>query len=233
MIKIEKAIAELKKVSAECCYPRVLFDFDQQSEILFPSFRIFEDKLRSQLTSSSNAQVKNGLSNVLYWGLYRMGIRDVRVKHFRENISDRQLAQARALFRNMSGKGLRDIAELQLPQFSMMPFVSKIRMFLDPKSFVVLDNKLAKLRGRSTFFERLKKTRADTSIRLTEQNLLFYEDWCGLCVAAARMMGSKNQIAVDAERAIFELVDRGEIERAAVIVDTVQRALNNKGVGKS
>ena len=81
------------------------------------------------------------------------------------------------------GVGVRNIAGLKLPQFSGFSFVSKVRMFLDPNNFVVMDIQIMKLReaGLPTILYKVVHNDKET-IRVTETNESAYEQWCGLCL---------------------------------------------------
>lgn len=90
--------------------------------------------------------VKNGLSNVLYWGFARMKkIRDFRFNRFREKVTRDNLCAATELFHTSGAPSLIKIKDLGLPEFSGMSFVSKIRMFLDPKKSATLDRQIMKI----------------------------------------------------------------------------------------
>lgn len=220
-MKINEALKQLERAHENNRYPQVIYNFKDVKEKKFSNARIFEESVRSMLLSENIEEVKDGLSNILYWGYYRMGIRHNRVTRFRKEISTRELVAAKSVLRKLEGAGLREIANVGLPQFSMMPFVSKIRMFLAPSSYVVLDNKLAKLSKASNFFSSLVKRENATTIRITADNVIFYQQWCQLCVRTAARMDDKQWIAVDVERAIFCLVDHGDIKAAGAVVDAI------------
>lgn len=63
----------------------------------------------------------------------------------------------------------------------MMPFVSKIRMFLDPSRYVILDNKLLKIwtSATRTLFHDIKKGAKETAICISPHNEACYNRWCG------------------------------------------------------
>ena len=85
------------------------------------------------LTSSDPEGLKNGLSNVLYWGYAQMGIRDIRVQRFRSNVNVSELNRACDLFQRSTLPSVLEIKKLRLPEFSGLSFVSKIRTFLGPR----------------------------------------------------------------------------------------------------
>ncbi len=66
-----------------------------------------------------------------------------------------------------------------------MSFISKIMMFLDPKSYVVLDSKLMKLRDESPSgnpLNAIKFRKEETTIRITNESEDSYFQWCNLCI---------------------------------------------------
>jgi len=208
----------LRKAIAVYAFPLVTFDFAAGGEIEHGGPRELELAIREKLLSGSPEEVKDGLSNVLHWGFARIAFGRKRVARFREKVTAEKLSAAGALFRGLSGVGLIEIKKLGLPQFSMMPFVSKIRMFLDPANFVTLDNKLAKLKGQAPIFEDLSKGQKATTIGITGPNEAVYERWCAACRRSALLLEDPAIIAADVERAIFQLVDDGDVNSAEQIV---------------
>ena len=101
--------------------------------------------IRSQLVSGDVTSVRDGLSNVLYWGYARTGYRGRRVQSFRQGVDEQGLNDASKLFRTIRGPAIKDIKKLKLPQFAGLSFVSKVRMFLEPADYVVLDLQLLKM----------------------------------------------------------------------------------------
>ncbi|GAG44048.1 unnamed protein product, partial [marine sediment metagenome] len=165
--------------------------------------------------------VKNGLSNVLYWGYYRMGIRDCRVNNFRKKATATQLSEAQRLFGRLEGPSVIQIKKLHLPQFSGLTFISKVRMFLDPSNYVTLDLKLMKLReeDQQTIFHDVTLRSNATTIPVTRTKEEFYERWCDLCRRITRENFDGTDVrAVDIERAIFYLVDTNQSELATEIL---------------
>ena len=107
--------------------------------------RELEAAIGAQLKSSDTVKVKDGLSNVLYWGYYNDGRRDYKVKRFRSKVTEEQLGCGIQIFNDVCGPGLTEIRDWILPIFSNMSFISKLRMFLDPTRYVTLDLKLAEI----------------------------------------------------------------------------------------
>jgi hypothetical protein len=203
-------------------FPAVTYDFAKDLEIAHESMIRVEDEIRLSLISDDWMAVRDGLSNVLYCGYARIPYGERRVKRFRDAATSDQIARAGALFRSIKGPALRRIKELQLPEFSGLSFVSKVRMFLDPQNYVVLDQKLLTLRAvapRTVLSTLAFDDRRETSIRITEANESSYEDWCMLCrrIAATCFVGTGLR-AVDVERGIFHLVEGGETAAAAEIL---------------
>jgi hypothetical protein len=204
-------------------YPAVTFDFIDGREIAHDSMRSVEKTIRELLLSNEVATVKDGLSNVLFWGHYNAGFRDKRVRKFREQVDNQNLIKSANLFQNLQDVGLRAIKGLKLPEFSNVSFISKVRMFLDPANYVVLDRKLMKIARTQilTVFHQIKEH--PTYLPVTEANQRHYQEWCNICVAASQAYFSDdNFIAVDVERGSFQLVDSGRIDLAATLVENIR-----------
>ena len=146
----------LKQYAALLCeairdydFPTVTYDFTEEKPLHHDSMRAVEQYIGTLLRSQDFSAVKDGLSNVLYWGYARQGRRDFKVRDFRKTIPDPerepkldQFAQLSKLIAPstrgaaQSGwSGLLNIKKLQLRQFSQISFVSKILMFLDPTRY--------------------------------------------------------------------------------------------------
>jgi hypothetical protein len=78
-------------------------------------------------------------SAILYWDYARTGYGDTRVQRFRREVDERGLHRASELFQNINGPAVKEIAGLKLPEFVGLSFISKVRMFLNPADYVVLD----------------------------------------------------------------------------------------------
>lgn len=214
-------------VFPEYNYPGFGFEFNSQVEKSFSSYRELEAEFRSQLFSSSLEQIKDGLSNVLYWGFYRAGYRDVRVQKFRNKVTNDQLRKFRDLVVNKSYTPI-EIKKLKMPQFSGFAFISKVMMFLDPTNYVTLDKKIMDLKD-SNFLEnpltKIKFSEHETMIRITKESQSYYFSWCNMCkeIAAKQFPG---KIAVDIERGFFRLVETGQIDYGRQIIKS-QTKKNN------
>lgn len=213
-------IRVLEQAIQDYDFPCVTFDFASQRELENPTMREVETEIRSQLLAESIEAVKDGLSNVLYWGYARTGYGPTRVKRFRDNVWDAELARAGEVFREMSGPGVRQIARLHLPEFSGLSFTSKVRMFLDPINYVVLDLKLANLEVDSHTHILHQIHAYSSTIRVTKHNEAVYEQWSQLCRRIAIEYFSYAALrAVDVERGIFHLVQAGSGREAAKILE--------------
>jgi hypothetical protein len=200
-------------------YPVELHNFEKDTKIPLRSMRELEAFLRKGLFSKDTEELKLALANIVYWGNINSGYCSFRVAKFLNEITENKLEEAIDLFANISGDSLAAIKNIRLPQFSNMSFVSKLRMFLDPENFVTLDRKLLKIKrsGVHTLFSNICEQ--GTYIPINSQNCKQYVLWSQKCRdAASTYFRIKEVIAVDIERGIFKMVDKGEINEASVIV---------------
>ena len=197
-------------------FPAVTYGFLRGTEQRHSSLREVEALVRQQLLSDNLDDVREGLSNVLYWGYGRMGRRDYKVATFRQKVTAEQLSRAQKLFRFLRGAALVDLKRLGLPEFSQMSFISKVRMFLDPAQFVTLDLKLASLRHEATETVLHKLRVYETYIPITKDNERVYQDFAALCIHGATRFPEVDDVrAVDVERGLFNLIDCGRRSDAA------------------
>lgn len=218
----EKHIEQLAAAISKYDYPLVAYDFGSETvKTDFRSYLELEEFIRSQLLSDKQVEVKNGLSNVVFWGYATSkGRQKDRVKRFRSEVTDQQILDFSKSVRKNSIR-LRDIAECNLPQFSKVSFISKILMFIDPTKYVTLDLQLSKIKKAriSTSFRNL--TIYPTCIPVTGQNEAFYSVWCSTCCHVAREYFATNGIrGVDVERGVFTMIRNGHVETAAGILNT-------------
>ena len=158
-------------------YPGVVYDFQTGSEVRYTEMAV-EEHIGTLLRSPDAGGVRDGLSNVLYWGYARQpGRRDAKVRDFRDDVpaDDPRLARFADLVRALGEPPLSTVAGpvpldiKTLRQFGQMSFVTKILMFLDPR-FPVLDMKVA--RAFAGGFTPLADLRFDRGgIRLTGNNV--------------------------------------------------------------
>ena len=209
-------------------YPAVTYDFGQLDydssgpnlprvwENHHASMREVEQYIGGLLTSSEPEGIKNGISNVLYWGYASQpGRQKYWVWKFRNNVKDCTLKSFAKEVQSLSGPGLVSLKQISVPGFSGMSFVSKLRMFLDPTRYPVLDQNLAKAFSQRDSFSPLQLLtfgKAETSIRITENNQEVYGKWASWCRGIAQQTNQvpphPNFRAVDVERAVFQLVDQ-------------------------
>ncbi len=205
-------------------YPTVVYDFQTGSEIRHTDMAAVEEYIRAVLRSPDPGRVRDGLSNVLYWGYARQpGRRDARVRDFRDVVpyDDPRLARFADLVRSLgepplptaAGPVLLQMKRLTLRQFGQMSLVTKILMFLDPR-FPVLDMKVARAFANGGFAP-LAELRFDRGgIRLTGNNVRAYERWARSCRGIAGLADDEPPAhrrglrAVDVERALFALADQ-------------------------
>ena len=182
-----------------------------------------ETRIREQLVSRDRETVKDGLSNVVFWGFASQGIQRRRVSTFRQNVKACQLDRFMKLVSGRPYVGLWDIKKLKLPQFSQMSLTSKLLTFLYPERYVVLDLKIARF-GKAhdlplqsngiPVMRQLKFTyfkERSNAIPLTRSvNIPVYYNWAAWCgCIAARVNRSPSTSdreplrPVDVERAIF------------------------------
>ena len=213
----------LKNAIQRCGSPSFTFDFVNNVRVSHESVREAERTIRDELQSEMTEVVRDGLSNVLYWGDLRNGNKGTRVSVFRRKVLSSQLAAASELFRCLEGPGLLEIKGLRLPGFSGMSSISRLRMFLNPSEYVVLDRRLLKVRNcsRRTLFDNLKLWGGSEYIPVTTDNQGVYQHWCELCrIIANKFFWGEDVRAVDIERGILHFVDDGQLDNATEILET-------------
>ena len=196
-------------------YPPITYDFLGARERRFSSMIDLDHFLQGLLLSGDMRSLKDGLSGILYWGHYRAGFRDHRVISFRTTVSDVELHNANHAIRYLDGTGLLGLKQIALPQFSNMAFITKLRTFLDPEHYCVLDSKIAKLGPLAI---RLK--RQPTYIPINTQNDRAYRWWVDTCCCLASRLQMKLR-PVDVERGIFYLVDHREVDLAEQFLSVI------------
>lgn len=209
--------AAIRAAVAEYEYPFVTYDFKSGRPQCHPTMRAVENLIRGQLLHAEASVVKEGLSNVLYWGWATQGMQGHRVDKFRDNVADRQIDGFKNAVAVRGYCSLSDIKMLKMPQFSGMSFTSKVLMFLSPDRYPVLDLKIAQFALASGFqvldgltFNSAKKP---TTIPLNKNNMAIYGKWASWCAEIANAVSaiaSKGDSvrAVDVERAIFWRINK-------------------------
>ena len=215
------AIPRTKKLAVaidKYSYPCVVFDFSKNRESVLGSMAKVERFIRERLVSTDTERVKDGLSNVLFWGYYRSGgLRDYRVEHFRDGVGLRSLKQAADVFAALQGSAISDLKNLNLPGFRNLSFLSTLRTFLDPSAFCVIDLKLR--RSIPTLTQRFRAYgRNPTSIPATRFNEESYRWWVDLCCKTALSMAPPVRRPVDIERGFFQMVDSGKADLADALI---------------
>lgn len=225
----EPSLLALAAAINSYAYPSIVYDFESKREITFTGMREVECFIGEQLTSSDPEVVRDGLSNVLFWGYYRSpGRRDDRVKRFRAGVTPRQLRLTVDVFSSLQGCAICDLKRLKLPQFTNLSFLSKLRTFLAPSSYCVIDLKLLTI---PTLSQRFKVYRAlkPTSIPATHSNEESYFWWVSQCRTAARLVRLSEQVRpVDAERGFFQMVDSGKTDLADALLRQLEQGLSDR-----
>ncbi|MCO8166168.1 hypothetical protein NJC40_00020 [Pseudomonas sp. 21LCFQ02] len=211
-------VKKLRDAVNSYSFPTAHFDFIAKKPVIGLSMLQLETRIRQQLLSASPEQVKDGLSNVLYWGFAQMGgLGPVRVERFRSAVSIHQLQQASGLFTNRERPALYEIAELGLPQFSKVSFVSKIRMYLDPVKSATLDRQIMQMHQIHTDTVLAAFKQYSTSIPTTKGNSAAYESWCDHLGFIAQAYLPTARV-VDIERGLFQIIQEGDVSSAADIL---------------
>ncbi|MCY4077226.1 MAG: hypothetical protein OXH04_17535 [Acidobacteria bacterium] len=184
--------------------------------------REVEDCIAAALCSKSVADVRDGLSNVLFWGHARHGARDFRVRTFRSNMisADGRLVRFQEFVRSRpeqcAADRLVELKKLRLPAFGQMSFATKILMFLDPEYYPVLDLKIARAFAAAEF-PPLQGLTFGTSVPITKANAIRYERWACWCRRIATRVNREAGQALrtaDVERALFALADAEQADNA-------------------
>lgn len=213
-------------------FPAVTYDFKHGIEINHcesdpthevkkhrECMREVEETIGSQLRCEDMDVVKVGLSNVLYWGCAGPKLQHLRwtwISKFQDGVKDYQLDRFKRVVHRLRGPGHPGLVAIRgrrnnktdnMPRFTMIPFVSKIRMFLDPSNYPVLDTQIAEFANSPS--SPLYGLKMQSGI--TEGNDEVYENWASRCRQIARRINAyddspcEDLLAVDVERGIFHL----------------------------
>ena len=228
-------------------FPSVTFDFRDGVERQHTDMRGVEQAIGESLRSDDIDAVRNGLSNVLYWGWARQpGLRNHKVSAFRTTVGqgDGRLVRFRELVKSWRWRNngsqrtarsaaddtppiaqrLRALTSLELPQFGRMSFATKILMFLNPENCPVVDLKIARAFANLEDFAPLKGLTFGTGIPVTAGNAACYERWALWCRCTAELVNEAPESpcrglrAVDVERALFTLADAGRSDEARTLL---------------
>ena len=216
----ENQIGILRNAITAYNFPCVYYDFENGCEVSHLTMSPVEEALKNDLISRNSYNVKNGLSNVLYWGFAQVGYRDTRVKTFRSKVRDGQLHDASILFKDQENIDLMKIKNINMPQFSGMSFISKVAMFLNPKKYVILDKQILKMNQipLPTLLNEIAFGDRETRIRISRNNIRIYLRWCLGCSRISQDYFDNIYRAVDIERGFFTLIQNGNVNQAAKIL---------------
>ena len=216
----EKQVEILRNAIEAYNFPCVFYDFQSGFEVSHQTMSPVEQAIRNDLISRNIDCVKNGLSNVLYWGFAQIGYRDTRVNKFRTEVRIGQLHDAATLFQNQENVDLMEIKSINLPQFSGMSFISKVAMFLDPENHVILDKQILKMNQVPvpTLLNDIAFAKSETRIRISKKNTQVYSNWCKKCTGISKSYFDGLYRAVDIERGFFTLIQNDNVEKAAKIL---------------
>lgn len=220
MSLVTAQVKDLNDAVSAYSFPTAHFDFATQTPVVGLSMCELETRIRKQLLNPSLKEVKNGLSNILYWGFAQMGgLALVRVDSFRMAVTNQQLEKASELFTNHARPTLYEIAKLGLPQFSKVSFVSKVRMYLDPVKSATLDRQIMQIHQihNDTVLAAVKEEK--TSIPTSKRNSNAYEGWCEHLAHIAQTYLPTARV-VDIERGLFQMIQAGRVKEAASILKT-------------
>lgn len=199
-------------------FPTAHYDFVAKTPMLGLTVPQLEVRVRQQLLGKTTSEVMDGLSNVLYWGYAQMGgLSQVRVDSFRAAVTTPQLQAASRLFNGVPRPGLHEIARLKLPQFSMVSFVSKVRMFLDPVESATLDRQIMQMHQHQSGTVLAVVREYKTSIPLSRANSKAYEGWCNRLAYIVRTY-LPNARVVDVERGLFHMIQENNAVEASQIL---------------
>ena len=210
-------IASFDEACRSYAFPLKYFDFNADQEVKADDVQELEVGIRAQLTASEPSTVKDGLSNVVYWGYGQIDYRANRVDRFRQQLNSEHIAAFQTLIRRGT-PSLTSIKKVGMPEFSGVSFISKILAFLNPDEYCVLDWQITKLAGAS-------KERAlsglegisGTQIRVTARNEAIYDGWRRECKVLSETYYKNRYRAVDVERGFFALIQANRVKDAARI----------------
>lgn len=221
---MNERLAKLIVAIEQYSFPLDCFDFVKSEPVNdIHSYEQLESLIGGQLKSGDLSVVKDGLSNVLYWGYATSkGRRSDRVEKFRSRVTNKQLERFIRMRDSYAGLSLSEIKSIGMPQFSNVSFVSKILMFLSPEKYVVLDLQLAKIKKEapSSLFENL--VAYETSIPINHANCSCYQEWCLFCAYVSNHLLGGRCRPVDVERGIFTIVKKHSASEAAKTIECIR-----------
>lgn len=182
------------------------------------SYAEVEIVIGQQLRSGLCESVKDGFSNILYWGSSKMCYKEARIRRFRDKATSQKIAAFQALVANGNIPTVLDIRDIGFPEFSGMHFISKTMLFLDPDNFCALDGQIIRLRtgNPEKALDSLKGS-SDGHIKVTAETKQIYDGWCTECRAiSAAYFGGKYRVA-DIGLGLRALVQQGRLSSARQI----------------
>jgi hypothetical protein len=213
---MEELIEILRAAIANYNYPTVAYDFENEVEIQFENMLEVEAFIGAKLHSNQVQEVKDGLSNVLYWGFANAGFRWVRVNNFRNGVNEATINQFMEV-RNIN-LDLHGIAGVGLPAFSKLSMSTKLLVFLFPEQNVVFDLKIKDNYSVENGTDPISlMTRYPTSLPITQNNNQLYLEWRQFC----QNLADEYELGrpVDVERGFFQLINDGTQEVGRQILD--------------
>ncbi len=212
----DQQVEDLDAAIAGYSFPAVYFDFVANAEVHAPHMGAVEAAIQAMLVSPIAQDVRHGLANVIYWGYAQIAYRDVRVAHFRENVTSNHITQFQVLVAAHGVPSLSQIRAVKIPEYSGISFISKILAFLNPAQYCVLDQQLARL-GMGPGACALHGLSLDTQIRVTAHNEAVYDAWRSECRRiSTKYFGGRHRV-VDVERGFFNLVQTSQLPLAQQI----------------
>jgi len=207
----------LSRAVREYEFPAVYYDFDAQAEVAARGMAQVEAYIGALLRDRHPERTKHGLANVVYWGRAQRGYRDYRFNRFLANVTDTHISAFQACVDDENTPSPQDISRIRLPELRHLSFVSKVLMFLSPKTHCVLDLQIARL-GREGTGRCLHNLRVyQTYIPITQHNQTVYAAWRAECGDISRRYFAGAYRPVDIERGFFALIQQSNLAAAQKI----------------
>jgi len=209
-------MADLKGAIQSYNYSCDYYDFVLNAPQTASSMKHLEGIVYAQLTSNTPQDVANGLGNVIYWGNASAGYVMARFNTFQGRIGAHQPYDGFMALAAAGVPSLRQIKALGYPAYSGISFISKVLMFLDPKTYCVLDRQITKLRrqGRSVPRALDNLVLYRTTIPATQKNERAYDAWRQECIHISTTYYAGQYGAAEVERGFFKLIRDGYLAKA-------------------
>ena len=214
-------VALFEQACGDYAFPLDYFDFNVNQKVAAQDVYDLEVAIRAQLTARESSTVKDGLSNVLFWGYGQIGYQTNRVDRFRQQVNEAHLAAFQTLIQRGTPT-LSSIKKISMPEFSGVSFISKILAFLNPDEYCVLDWQIAKLAvaSKEKALSGLEGI-SGTQIRVTARNEAIYDGWRRECRTMSETYYRGKYRAVDVERGFFAFIQDGREDDARRIYATM------------